>query len=139
MQELRQQAESQPRWGCGKLTDFLRNQRHSWNHKRIRRVYQDPRLHLKRKPKKRLPARIAQTLVVLAESNQTWSLDFMSDSLSEGRTFREDILDAYLSDDLEEVPIITQHWLEVGSIWLRSNSDGFTHQPLLDTILSTIT
>jgi len=45
-------------------------------------------LHLKRKPKKRLPARTAQTLVVPGLATQTWSLDFMSDSLSNGRTFR---------------------------------------------------
>ena len=45
-------------------------------------------LHLKRKPKKRLPARAAQTLVVPGQANQTWSLDFMSDSLSNGRAFR---------------------------------------------------
>lgn len=45
-------------------------------------------LHLTRKPKKRLPARSAQTLVVPAQANQTWSLDFMSDALSNGRTFR---------------------------------------------------
>jgi len=45
-------------------------------------------LHLKRKAKKRLPARAAQTLVVPLQANQTWSLDFMSDSLSNGRAFR---------------------------------------------------
>ena len=45
-------------------------------------------LHLKRKPKKRLPARVARTLVVPLQANQTWSLDFMSDSLSNGRAFR---------------------------------------------------
>jgi len=45
-------------------------------------------LHLKRKAKKRLPARSAQTLVVPGQANQTWSLDFMSDSLSNGRVFR---------------------------------------------------
>jgi putative transposase len=45
-------------------------------------------LHLKRKPKKRLPARTAQTLAVPEQANQTWSLDFMSDALSNGRAFR---------------------------------------------------
>ena len=44
--------------------------------------------HLKRKPKKRLPARTARTLVVPEQMNQTWSLDFMSDALSNGRAFR---------------------------------------------------
>jgi len=88
VQELQQLADRQPRWGCGKMSDYLRNQGHSWNHKRIRRVYRALALHLQRKPKKRLPARIAQTLEVPAQADQTWSLDFMSDSLSNGRTFR---------------------------------------------------
>lgn len=88
VQELQQLADRQPRWGCGKMSDYLRNQGHAWNHKRIRRVYRALALHLQRKPKKRLPARIAQTLEVPAQADQTWSLDFMSDSLSNGRTFR---------------------------------------------------
>jgi putative transposase len=88
-QELRQLAQKQPRWGCDKMTDYLRNQAgHAWNHKRIRRVYRAMALHLKRKPKKRLPAREARTLAVPEQRNQTWSLDFMSDALSNGRTFR---------------------------------------------------
>ena len=88
VQELRQLAEQQPRWGCAKMTDSLRNQGHPWNHKRIRRVYRAMALHLKRKPKKRLSARTARTLVVPEQMNQTWSLDFMSDALSNGRAFR---------------------------------------------------
>jgi putative transposase len=87
-QELCQLAEKQPRWGCGKMSDYLRNQGYAWNHKRIRRVYRALSLHLKRKPKKRLPARTAQSLAVPEQRNQTWSLDFMSDALSNGRTFR---------------------------------------------------
>jgi putative transposase len=38
VQELHQLAESQPSWGCRKMTDYLRNQGHRWNHKRIRRI-----------------------------------------------------------------------------------------------------
>ena len=57
--ELRQLAESQPRWGCRKMTDYLRNQCQRWNHKRIRRIYRDLSLNLHRKPKKRLAARTA--------------------------------------------------------------------------------
>jgi putative transposase len=104
-QELRQLAHTQPRWGCGKMTDYLRNEGHVWNHKRIRRVYRAMALHLKRKPKKRLPARAAQTLVVPLQANQTWSLDFMSDSLSNGRTFRTlNVIDDYNREAL---------WIEV--------------------------
>jgi putative transposase len=104
-QELQQLAENQPRWGCAKMTDYLRNQGHIWNHKRIRRVYRAMALHLKRKPKKRLPERTAQPLVAPAQRNQTWSLDFMSDSLSNGRTFRTlNVIDDYNREAL---------WIEV--------------------------
>lgn len=106
-QALRQLAEQQPRWGCGKMSDYLRHQGHPWNHKRIRRVYRALALHLQRKPKKRLPARAAQVLAVPVQSNQTWSLDFMSDSLSDGRTFRTlNVLDDFNREAL---------WIEVDS------------------------
>ena len=105
VQELRQLAEKQSRWGCDKMTDYLRNQGKPWNHKRIRRVYRTMALHLKRKPKKRLPARAAQTLAVPEQRNQTWSLDFMSDALSNGRTFRTlNVIDDYNREAL---------WIEV--------------------------
>ena len=94
VQELYHLAESQPRWGCRKMTDYLRNQGHHWNHKRIRRVYRDLALNLHRKPKKRLAARTA--LAVPVQSDVTWSLDFMSDSLSTGRALRTlNIIDDY--------------------------------------------
>lgn len=87
-EELRQLAERHPRWGCGKMTDYLKSHGHRWNHKRIRRIYRDLALHLHRKPKKRLAPRTAQTLRAPGQSNQVWSLDFMSDALCDGRTFR---------------------------------------------------
>ena len=105
VQELRQLAESQPRWGCRKMTDYLRNHGHRWNHKRIRRVYRDLALNLHRKPKKRLAARTALALEVPVLSDQTWSLDFMSDSLSNGRAIRTlNIMDDYNREAL---------WIEV--------------------------
>ena len=105
VQELHQLAERQPRWGCRKMTDYLRHQGHRWNHKRIRRVYCDLALNLHRKPKKRLAARTALALVVPVLSDQIWSLDFMSDSLSNGRNIRTlNIIDDYHREAL---------WIEV--------------------------
>lgn len=105
VQELHQLAERQPRWGCRKMTDYLRHQGHHWNHKRIRRVYCDLALNLHRKPKKRLAARTALALGVPGLSDQIWSLDFMSDSLANGRTFRTlNIMDDYNREAL---------WIEV--------------------------
>lgn len=88
VQELQHLTESQPRWGCKKMAQYLRNQGHGWNHKRIHRVYCEMALNLHRKPKKRLPARVAQALGLPGRPDQNWSLDFMSDSLANGRTFR---------------------------------------------------
>jgi len=105
VQELRQLAESQPRWGCRKMTDYLRNHGHLWNHKRIRRIYCELALNLHRKPKKRLAARTALALGVPVQSDLTWSLDFMSDSLSNGRAIRTlNIMDDYNREAL---------WIEV--------------------------
>jgi putative transposase len=87
-QELRQLADRHPRWGCRKMSYYLRNQGHPWNHKRIHRIYRELALNLHRKPKKRLAPRTAQALVEPGQSDVSWSLDFMADSLSDARVFR---------------------------------------------------
>lgn len=66
----------------------FRNRGERWNHKRVRRVYREMNLNIRRKPKKRLPDRVKQPLTVPTAPNQVWSLDFMSDALVDGRKFR---------------------------------------------------
>ncbi len=50
-----------------------------WNHKRVYRIYRELELNLRIKPRKRL---------VRESINQVWSMDFMHDQLSDGRSFR---------------------------------------------------
>lgn len=66
----------------------LKNKGEKINHKRLYRVYTDMGLNIRRRCRKRLPERVKQPLSVPTALNQCWSLDFMSDALSDGRKFR---------------------------------------------------
>ena len=93
---LKDMAERQPTWGVDKMTDFIRQSHPEWNHKRIRRIYCESGLNLSVKHKKRLPSRNPQPLFQPERANQSWSLDFMSDSFAGGRPFRTlNILDDF--------------------------------------------
>ena len=74
--------------GFGKFYDLLRQDGHGWNHKRVHRVYCGMKLNKRRKFKRRVPPRHPDPLVVPEGANQSWSADFMSDALSDGRRFR---------------------------------------------------
>jgi putative transposase len=84
-------AASRPRWGFGLMFSWIRmhdHPRNRWNHKRVYRVYKELELNLRIKPKKRLPSRNPVPLDDAQRPNDCWSLDFMSDSLTDGRSYR---------------------------------------------------
>jgi len=74
--------------GFGKFYGMLCQAGHSWNHKRVHRVYCEMGLNKRRKYKRRLPPRHPEPLSVPEGANQSWSADFMSDALTDGRRFR---------------------------------------------------
>lgn len=79
---------ARPREGQDKYYQRLRLQGYNWNKKRIGRVYRMLGLNLRRKAKRRVPARVKEPLQQPEKRNRVWSLDFMSDSLLSGRRFR---------------------------------------------------
>jgi putative transposase len=46
------------------------------------------KLNIRRRPKRRIPERVKEPLAVPSGINKSWSMDFMSDSLVDGRRFR---------------------------------------------------
>lgn len=94
-------AESKPGLGFWKLFSRLRRQGHTWNHKRVYRVYRKLGLNRRRKVKARLPQRDPIPLFTPARPNHVWSADFMSDCLYDGTRFRTfNVLDDFSREAL---------------------------------------
>lgn len=80
---------NQRNWGFGLCFLYLRNVKgFYWNHKRVYRIYCELELNLRIKPKKRLIRSKPLPLTQPQSINQSWSMDFMHDQLSDGRSFR---------------------------------------------------
>lgn len=96
MLQLEALSKAHPVEGFWKYYNRLRNTGNVINHKRLHRVYKSMKLPLRRKVKKRLTARVKEPLTVPEGFTQTWSIDFMSDALSNGTKFRSfNVIDDY--------------------------------------------
>lgn len=77
------------RWGFGLCFMYLRNVKgFKWNHKRVYRIYKELELNLRIKPRSRIKRNKPDALATPSSINQIWSMDFMSDNLTDGRHFR---------------------------------------------------
>ena len=86
--QLQELVEKHPAIGFWQSYFRIRRNGYNWNHKRVYRVYTDLKLNIRRRYKKRLPQRVKQSLYQPAGINEVWSIDFMSDTLWDGRRFR---------------------------------------------------
>lgn len=94
--QLEKLAKQNPVEGFWKCYHRIRNAGTIINHKKLHRVYKQMRLPLRRKVKKRLPARVKESLAIPDSFTQTWSIDFMSDALCNGTKFRSfNVIDDY--------------------------------------------
>jgi len=92
----------QRNWGFKLCFLYLRNVRgFPWNHKRVYRIYRELELNLRIKPKRRLYRDKPEPLAVPEVKNDVWSMDFMHDQLSDGRSFRAfNVIDDYNREGL---------------------------------------
>ena len=89
-------------WGFGLCFLHLRNVKgFGWNHKRVYRICRELELNLRIKPKARIVRECPKPLAVPEAINDTWSMDFMHDQLSDGRSFRLfNVIDDYNREGL---------------------------------------
>jgi putative transposase len=81
---LRDCVARRPRRGFGKCFARFRRMGYGRNHKRVYRIYKQLGVNLRRPVKLRLPERVKQPLVAPLSPNAGWSMDFMSDRLTNG-------------------------------------------------------
>ena len=86
--ELNRMTDKLPNRGFDTYYNRLRNEGFKWSRSRLLRVYRA--MGLVRRPKKRrkLPEGERRPLYIAKELNEIWSMDFMSDSLTDTRTLR---------------------------------------------------
>ena len=85
---LKKHAAARKRWGYRRLMVLVKRDGFRDNHKRIYRVYREEGLQVRRRKRKRTVAVCRQPLASPAHPNEVWSMDFMQDSLYDGRRFR---------------------------------------------------
>jgi putative transposase len=81
-------AASHVRYGYRRLTVLLRRDGWKVNAKRIYRLYTEEQLIVRTKQRRKIARRQRGTMATAAAPNQCWSMDFMSDKLADGRSFR---------------------------------------------------
>jgi putative transposase len=108
IEKLSQLSDKRPMEGQDKLYGRIRSEGLEWNHKRVARVYKKLGMNKKKRTRKRLPTRVKQPLSTPSSANKTWSMDFMHDTLMNGRKFRTlNIIDDYNREALRVEPFFS--------------------------------
>jgi putative transposase len=98
-------ASERPRWGYRFIHDKLRREGWPVNRKRVQRLYREEGLAVRRRGKKRRSGLPRLVRAPLSRLNERWSMDFVSDTLSSGRTFRcLNIIDEFNRESLAQYP-----------------------------------
>lgn len=86
-ERLRTLALVKPRWGYRRLHWLLRREGWAVNHKRVQRLYREEGLTVRRRARKRV-AVARSPRGAPTRPNERWSMDFVRDTLGDGRAFR---------------------------------------------------
>jgi putative transposase len=81
-------AQARRRFGYRRIHDLLRPEYPGVNHKRVYRLYSQANLAVRKRKKVKRPASERVPLQLAQNVNEVWSMDFVSDSLSNGRRIK---------------------------------------------------
>jgi putative transposase len=85
---LRELAAIRRRFGYRRLHVLLDREGVRLNHKKLRRLYREERLQVRRRGGRKRALGTRAPMVMPQGPNQRWSMDFVSDTLTDGRRFR---------------------------------------------------
>lgn len=81
-------AQRYKRYGVGMIHLKLRQAGLAVNYKRVERLYQEAKLQVRRRKRKKVPIGERQPLLRPTAANQVWSMDFVFDRTAEGRVIK---------------------------------------------------
>jgi putative transposase len=87
-QRLRELAAQRRRFGYRRLGWMLAREGHIMNHKKLYRLYREEKLSLRRRGRRKRAVGTRTPMMLPTTINQRWSLDFIMDTLSDGRRYR---------------------------------------------------
>lgn len=85
---LRQLSCDRHRFGYRRLHQLLQRKGVNVNHKKVYRIYREEGLQVKQRKRRKRPMGTRSLFRTTEGVNQRWALDFVSDSLMDGRRFR---------------------------------------------------
>jgi putative transposase len=85
---LRELAAIRRRFGYRRLHVLMRREGLVMNHKKLRRLYREEGLQVRRRLGRKRALGIRAPMAIPQRPNQRWSLDFLSDAFADGRRFR---------------------------------------------------
>lgn len=85
---LRQLAEVRPRWGYRRLYVLLKREGCRRNRKLVQRLYREEGLTLRKRKRRKIAAVARSPMAIPLGPNERWSIDFVRDTLADGRVFR---------------------------------------------------
>jgi len=88
LDKLKTHAAVRARFGYRRLHTLVAREGIVANHKRVYRVYREANLQVRRRHRRRLTQQERKPLPVPTGPRERWSMDFTSDTLGDGRSFR---------------------------------------------------